>query len=327
MSMGKYMKQRRKWLLLLACCVLVFALSFLLYHLPLAAVLYPSALCAALVLGWFLADYRKQREKKKRLTHLAALPDDLTERLEEAPGSLEEAYETIIRNLSQREQDFRREQQRREADRADYYTTWVHQIKTPIASMYLSLENEDSPLSRSLGEELRRIEQYVQMVLTYQRLDSVDTDYVFRECPMDPLVKGALRKFAAQFIRKGIRLDYTPTQKSVVTDEKWLSFVVEQLLSNALKYTPQGTVSIYLEDGSLCIRDTGIGIAPEDLPRIFERGYTGCNGRSDKKASGLGLYLCRRICNNLGHNLTAESTPGVGTLMKLDVNQTRGRFE
>ena len=327
MSMGKYLKQRRKWLLLLACCVLVFAVSFLLYHLPLAAVLYPSALCAAMVLGWFLADYRKQREKKKRLTHLAALPDDLTERLEEAPGSLEEAYETIIRNLSRREQDFRREQQRREADRADYYTTWVHQIKTPIASMYLSLENEDSPLSRSLGEELQRIEQYVQMVLTYQRLDSVDTDYVFRECPMDPLVKGALRKFAAQFIRKGIRLDYTPTQKSVVTDEKWLSFVVEQLLSNALKYTPQGTVSIYLEDGSLCIRDTGIGIAPEDLPRIFERGYTGCNGRSDKKASGLGLYLCRRICNNLGHNLTAESTPGVGTLMKLDLNQTRGRFE
>ena len=327
MSMGKYLKQRRKWLLLLACCVLVFAVSFLLYHLPLAAVLYPSVLCAALVLGWFLADYRKQREKKKRLTHLAALPDDLTERLEEAPGSLEEAYETIIRNLSRREQDFRREQQRREADRADYYTTWVHQIKTPIASMYLSLENEDSPLSRSLGEELQRIEQYVQMVLTYQRLDSVDTDYVFRECPVDPLVKGALRKFAAQFIRKGIRLDYTPTQKSVVTDEKWLSFVVEQLLSNALKYTPQGTVSIYLEDGSLCIRDTGIGIAPEDLPRIFERGYTGCNGRSDKKASGLGLYLCRRICNNLGHNLTAESTPGVGTLMKLDLNQTRGRFE
>ena len=327
MSMGKYLKQRRKWLLLLACCVLVFAVSFLLYHLPLAAVLYPSALCAALVLGWFLADYRKQREKKKRLTHLAALPDDLTERLEEAPGSLEEAYETIIRNLSQREQDFRREQQRQEADRADYYTTWVHQIKTPIASMYLSLENEDSPLSRSLGEELQRIEQYVQMVLTYQRLDSVDTDYVFRECPVDPLVKGALRKFAAQFIRKGIRLDYTPTQKTVVTDEKWLSFVVEQLLSNALKYTPQGTVSIYLEDGSLCIRDTGIGIAPEDLPRIFERGYTGCNGRSDKKASGLGLYLCRRICNNLGHALTAESTPGVGTLMKLDLNQTRGRFE
>lgn len=319
MSMGKYLKQRRKWLLLLACCVLVFAVSFLLYHLPLAAVLYPSALCAALVLGWFLADYRKQREKKKRLTHLAALPDDLTERLEEAPGSLEEAYETIIRNLSRREQDFRREQQRREADRADYYTTWVHQIKTPIASMYLSLENEDSPLSRSLGEELQRIEQYVQMVLTYQRLDSVDTDYVFRECPMDPLVKGALRKFAAQFIRKGIRLDYTPTQKSVVTDEKWLSFVVEQLLSNALKYTPQGTVSIYLEEGCLCIRDTGIGIAPEDLPRVFEKGYTGGNGRIEKSASGIGLFLCRRVCDKLGAAISLTSGIGRGTTVLIDL--------
>ena len=327
MGMGNDLKQRRKWLLLLVCCVLVFAISFLLYHLPLAAVLYPSALCAMLVLGWFLADYRKLREKRKRLSHLAALPDDLTEQLEGEPGSLDEAYGDIIRNLYQREQNLRQEQQRREADRADYYTTWVHQIKTPIASMCLSLENEDSPLSRSLGEELQRIEQYVQMVLTYQRLDSVDTDYVFRECPLDPLVKGALRKFASQFIRKGIRLDYTPIEKSVVTDEKWLSFVVEQLLSNALKYTQQGAVSIYMEDGCLCLRDTGIGIAPEDLPRIFDRGYTGCNGRSDKKASGLGLYLCRRICANLGHPITAESTPGVGTLVKLDLNQTRGRFE
>lgn len=327
MRMGNDLIQRRKWLLLLVCCVLVFAGSFLLYHLPLAAVLYPSALCAMLVLGWFLADYRKLREKRKRLSRLAALPDDLTEQLEGEPGSLDEAYGDIIRNLYQREQDFRREQQRREAERADYYTTWVHQIKTPIASMYLSLENEDSPLSRSLGEELQRIEQYVRMVLTFQRLDSVDTDYVFRECPLDPLVKGALRKFAAQFIRKGIRLDYTPIEKSVVTDEKWLSFVVEQLLSNALKYTRQGAVSIYMEDGCLCIRDTGIGIAPEDLPRIFDRGYTGCNGRTDKKASGLGLYLCRRICANLGHPITAQSTPGVGTLMKLDLSQSQGRFE
>ena len=327
MGMGSYLKQRRKWLLLLLCCILVFAISFLLYHLPLAAVLYPSALCTVLVLGWFLADYRRQREKEKRLSQLAALPDDLTERLEGAPGSLEEAYGAIIRNLSQREQAFRQEQQRRETDRADYYTTWVHQIKTPIASMCLALENEDSPLSRSLGEELQRIEQYVQMVLTYQRLDSVDTDYVFRACPIDPLVKGALRKFAAQFIRKGIRLDYTPIEKKVVTDEKWLSFVLEQLLSNALKYTPQGTVSIYMAGSCLCIRDTGIGIAPEDLPRIFDRGYTGCNGRSDRKASGLGLYLCRRICANLGHPLSAESTPGKGTLMRLDLTQTRGIFE
>lgn len=325
--MLNYLRQRRKWLLLLICCALVFAGSFWLYHLPVAAVLYPSALCGVLVLGWFLADYRRQREKEKRLSYLAHLPDDLTERLEGAPGSLDEAYGQIIRNLFQREQSLRQEQQRRETDRTDYYTTWVHQIKTPIAAMRLLLESEDSPLSRNLGEELQRIEQYALMALTYQRLDSVDTDYVFRECQIDRVVRGAVRKFAGQFIRKGIRLDYTPMEKRIVTDEKWLCFVVEQLLSNALKYTQQGSVSIYMEGECLCIRDTGIGIAPEDLPRIFQRGYTGCNGRTDKRATGLGLYLCRRICQNLGHTITAQSTPGEGTLIALDLSQSRGTFE
>ena len=325
--MGSYLKRRRKWLVLLLCCVLVFIVSFFLYHLPLAAVLYPSGLCAVLVLGWFLDDFRKQRKLMKKLSCLASLPEDLPQQLSSPPGSLEAAYEEIIRNLGQREQRLSRQRQQQEAERADYYTTWVHQIKTPIASMRLALENEDTPLGRGLGEELQRIEQYVQMVLTYQRLDSADTDYLFRECAIDQVVKGALRKFAGQFIRKGLRLDYTPIEKTVVTDEKWLSFVVEQLLSNALKYTPQGGVSIYMEGESLCIRDTGIGIAPEDLPRIFERGYTGCNGRADKKATGLGLYLCRRICANLGHSISAESAPGAGTLVRLDLTQTRGPFE
>ena len=325
--MGSYLKQRWKWLVLLLCWVLLFFICFWLYHLPVAAVLYPSGLCGILLLGFLFLEYRELKKRGQRLERLSALPDDLPQQLNSPPGTEAYGYEEIIRNLYQREQALAQEQQRRETDRTDYYTTWVHQIKTPIASMRLALENEDSPLSRDLGEELQRIEQYAQMALTYQRLDSVDTDYVFRECAIDHVVKGALRKFAGPFIRKGIRLNYAPMDALVVTDEKWLSFVVEQLLSNALKYTPQGSVSIYLEEGCLCIRDTGIGIAPEDLPRIFDRGYTGCNGRTDQKATGLGLYLCRRICKNLGHTITAESTPGVGTLVKLDLRQNRSRLE
>ena len=120
-----------------------------------------------------------------------------------------------------------------------------------------------------------------------------------------------------------LTLDYKPVDVSVVTDEKWLLFVIEQLLSNALKYTLSGSVSIYLEaPRTLCIADTGIGIAPEDLPRIFERGYTGINGRDDKKASGIGLYLCRRICRSLGHSITASSSEN-GTVIRIDMSQTR----
>lgn len=318
---------KKKWWcrwLLLAACGGIFLGCFALYHLPLAAVLYPCGLCALVLLATMGAEYYSQRAKMKKLTALSGLPDDLTERLEEFEGQPDEAYRAIIRNLTAEAEQFRSQTRQREEEQRDYYTTWVHQIKTPIASMHLLLENEDSPFGRSVEAELQRIEQYAEMVLTYQRLDSVETDYVFRACDLDKLVKSAIRRFALSFIRKGIKLEYTPVTQTVVTDEKWLSFVVEQLLSNALKYTPSGTVSVYWEDESLCIRDTGIGISAEDLPRIFDRGYTGSTGRSDRKASGLGLYLCRRICKNLGHGISAASTPGKGTTVKLHFqNQDR----
>ena len=205
----------------------------------------------------------------------------------------------------------------------DYYTTWVHQIKTPIASMRLTLQSEDSAAARQLFEELQRIEAYVEMVLAFLRLDSDSKDYVFCECDLDTVIREAVKKFAVQFIRKKIELRYEPANVKVLTDEKWLSFVVEQILSNSRKYTDSGSISIFVEEPlTLCIKDTGIGIAQEDLPRVFEKSYTGYNGRSDKKASGIGLYLCRRICTNLGHTIDIESYPGKGTSVRIRLEHT-----
>ena len=210
----------------------------------------------------------------------------------------------------------------------DYYTVWAHQIKTPIAAMRLTLQNEDTPLTRKLTNDLYRIEQYVEMVLTFLRLNSDSTDYVFKEYDLDNIVKSAVKKFSSEFIGHKLRLIYDPLNTSVITDEKWLSFVIEQVLSNALKYTPSGSITISLVgEKTLRIEDTGIGIAPSDLPRIFENGYTGFNGRTDKKASGIGLYLCRRVCNNLGHTITANSTVDVGTAIDIDLTQTKLEME
>ena len=180
----------------------------------------------------------------------------------------------------------------------------------------------DTAEGRELSEELQRIEQYVEMVLCYLRLDSDSTDYLIRRCDLDEIVRQAVRKYSAQFIRKKIRLDYEPLEYSVLTDEKWLLFVIEQVISNSLKYTRSGTVRIYLDGEDLCIRDTGIGIAQEDLPRVFEKGYTGCNGRTDKKASGIGLYLCRRICAALGHDIIARSDE-TGTEIRIGLQREK----
>ena len=190
-------------------------------------------------------------------------------------------------------------------DMMEYYTIWAHQIKTPIAAMHLLLREEDSPHSRALEEELQRVEQYVQMVLGYLRLDGDTTDFVLRRCDLDAIVRRAVRNYAGSFIRKKLSLDYQGAKIWVLTDEKWLLFVIEQVLSNALKYTRTGKVTISLED----------------LPRVFDRGFTGCNGRLEQRSSGIGLYLCRRILDQLGHSIEIQSTPGKGTQVRLHLEQ------
>lgn len=335
----QYFMQRRKTVFAFCLFTLVFLCAFLLYHLPIGAVLYPAFVCSAMGLALLLFDMRLIWKRHCCLQELGHLLPAMRKGFP-APVYVEEAdYQQIIGKLCEEYRQLETEMDVRYSDMIDYYTVWAHQIKTPIASMHLYLRNQDSESARRIMEELTRIEQYVEMVLGYLRLDSDFTDYVIQEYDLDGIVKQAVKKFAGQFIRKKLRLNYQPLHTKVVTDEKWLQFVIEQIISNSLKYTESGMVTIEMENGSqeenpikgltakgsvaekeeavLCIRDTGIGIAPEDLPRIFEKGYTGYNGRSDKKASGIGLYLCRRICGNLGHAITAYSSMESGTVIRI----------
>ncbi len=321
---------RSKWPVFLTFFVFggVFAVTFFLYGLPLSAVLYPFFLCALLGAGGVIYHYSRTKKRHRLLQQIAARSADL---MDDLPGieSVEEGdYQQIICLL--REQVFRTQERAatRYSDTIEYFTLWAHQIKTPIAAMRLKLQNEDTHLSRQLRNDLNRIEQYVEMVLTFLRLESDSTDYVFRECDLDELIRSCARKFAGEFIDRKLKFDFQPTALHILTDEKWLGFVLEQLFSNALKYTPQGTVSVYAESPTvLCIRDTGMGIAPEDLPRIFENGFTGFNGRSDRKASGIGLYLCKQICSRLGHGIEAHSTLNRGTVIKLNLSVKKIEIE
>ncbi len=309
-------------------CAALYAVTFVFYRFPIKAVAYPTALCLALLLGFAAADMAKTRKKHAELERIKGFDAKLADTFPEAGGMIEADYQEIIYLMREQHEEAQQRSEQSLREMMDYYTVWVHQIKTPIASMCLALQNTDTAESRQLQSELGRIERYVEMVLTFLRLGSDSTDYVIKEYELDDIVRGAVKKLAGDFINKRIRLEYTELNEMVLTDEKWLSFVIEQVLSNALKYTPEGTVSVYLESPkTLCIRDTGIGIATEDLPRVFENGYTGYNGRSDKKASGIGLYLCRRICDKLGHTISAESKAGEGTVIRIGLDRKKLEIE
>lgn len=324
-----YFEKRKKSLLVFLLFIIIFGGVFFLYSLPLKAILYPALIC--MIIGGIILflDYRKAFSKHKRLSEIEKLNSALMERFPALETQDDIDYQNIIESLRGEINEIQTKEDLRYQDTVDYYTTWVHQIKMPIASMRLTLQNEDSDTARQISEDLFRIEQYVEMVLTFLRMGSDSSDYMFNEYDLDEIVKGCVKKFASQFIRKKIKLNYESLNVKVLTDEKWLAFVIEQLLSNAVKYTPAGgKVTIDLEKSkTLCIRDTGIGIASEDLPRIFEKGYTGYNGRSDKKASGLGLYLCKCICDNLGNSITANSSLDSGTVMRINLNRKELKIE
>lgn len=321
-SFGSYIWTRRRGAAALALFCAVFAGTFALYELPLEAVFYPAALCAGLGVCLLGLDFFRFWKRSRAVEQLAGQTAALIDRLPLPADAVEAGYQAIIRSLQAEVGALTEREGEKYREMTDYYTLWAHQIKTPIAAMRLTLRNEDTEVSRSLSRDLLRIEQYVEMVLAFLRLDSTSTDYVFQACPLDAVVRKAARRFSEEFIARRLKFIYQPIDAVAVTDAKWLGFVLEQVLSNGLKYTREGGITISMRGASaLCVADTGVGIEAEDLPRIFEKGFTGNRGRVDRQASGLGLYLCRRICKNLGVEIRAESEPGEGTAIVLDFKE------
>ena len=317
-----YLKERLFVLALLAAWALVFAGVFALYRLPAEAVAYAAALGTVGTLGAAAVDFGLWLRRLRTLEELRHRVTLGLEGLPEPWGAVEGAYQELLRCLYQDRLLGLSAAGAAQEDMIHYYTLWAHQIKTPIAAMNLLLQRDDTAQGRELSAELFKVEQYVEMVLQYLRLDGGGTDYLIREVPLEPLVRQAVRKYAPLFIHSRVSLDLRPIQGTALTDEKWLSLVVEQLLSNAVKYARGGAVTVFQEGEDLVILDNGIGIAAEDLPRVFERGYTGCNGRTDKRSTGIGLYLCKSVCDRLGHGLSISSQAGRGTEVRIALRRT-----
>ena len=240
----------------------------------------------------------------------------------EAQSPLERA---LAEKLEAREMELyqqRSDSERKLTDLLDYYTLWVHQIKTPIAaSQLLVAEVVDRQLKQQLEQEIFKIDSYTNLVLQYLRLESFHDDLVLKQVQIEDLVKEIIRKYALFFIQKDLNVNLHDLDKEIVTDKKWLLVVIEQIISNSLKYTKEGGLEIYMDGQELCIKDTGIGIKNSDVLRVFERGFSGYNGRLTQQSSGLGLYLSKKISEELGHQIRIESEVGKGTIVRIQFAQ------
>ena len=200
-----------------------------------------------------------------------------------------------------------------------YFLMWLHQIKTPMTVSKLLLDKPDDTTNTKLKMQLMYIEQYINMAMNYLKMIDHSTDMDITEVNLDDIIKNLLKKYSLLFIHNHISLEYQSNLAYVISDSQWLTILIEQILSNALKYTENGKIAIqYLEEKhALEIRDTGIGIRSEDIPKIFDRGYSGFNGRMNEKSSGLGLYLARKISERLNIQIEVESKLSKGSIFRL----------
>ena len=312
-----YLKKNIKVYILFVVFIAIFFIMFYLYNLPLEALIYTGSFCfLASVIASF-SDFVNYRESYKKLKFLEK---NILNDLEDLPKSLDiriDYYHKIIEKLYEELEKLTQENRQKNTDMVDYYSMWVHQIKTPIAAMNFLLDNEEVD-RKILQQELFKIERYVEMVLTYIRLDSISSDYVITKINLDEVVKESVKKYATIFINKKIKLNYVSHETMVISDKKWLSFAFEQILGNSVKYTStSGEIKIETCENKLVIEDNGMGIKEEDLPRIFEKGFTGFNGRYEKKSSGLGLYLCKKTLDKLGNHIEISSKVGEGTRIEI----------
>ena len=329
-----FIKQNYIWILMIVTMSCIHLLYMYLIGARKQDVVYAAVLDAILLLIIVLVGFFRYSSKVKALSNALERPVEEQAQLPEATDDVEMLYHRLLENQSIARSESESSAAIRQSQMRDYYSMWVHQIKTPISAMKLLLEAEREELGQlicddeqsqyllsdnmdSFEDELFRIEEYVSMALQYQRVSSTENDFVLEKVSVDGVIRDTIKKYAKIMIRRHIGINYSGTGQEVYTDGKWLAFILEQILSNAIKYTPQGFVTIETAEEKdrffITIKDTGIGIKAEDLPRVFEKGYTGYNGHADKKATGIGLYLCRQMADKLGHTIRMESEIGKGT--------------
>ena len=313
-----YLKERKTAIVMCFLFVLIFVLIFKLSNISANIALYPAIICIVLWIIYSIFKFYRYCKYHQYRVDIANHIEITLKNLPKPESLLEADYQNLLHVLMTYNRLQLSENNQKYNDMREYITLWTHEMKTPITAANLILNNLDNDDKYKLMEQLFEIERYVDTTLQFMRLDTMNSDLLLKEYSLIQIVKQGIKYYSKVFISKGISLKLDEFDVTVITDEKWLLFVIKQILSNALKYTDEGSISIYVvPEKTLIIEDTGIGISKEDIPRIFERGFTGYTGRLDKKATGIGLYLSKQILNKLNHNIKIYSEPRKGTRVEI----------
>lgn len=319
-----YLIKNIKYIISLTVFLCIFLIIFILYNAEIQAVWYSFFLCFCFLSVFFSFDFCHFYKKHIVLNSLKNYVITEINDLPESIDIIEKDYQKLIYILHNHIKESEIKATTAKSEMLDYYTLWAHQIKTPISAMNLLMQSVTD--SREMKLELFKIEKYVEMALQYLKLENISSDMILKQYKLKEIINQAVKQYSLFFIQKKIKLDIKNFECDVITDKKWLLFVLEQIISNALKYTYSGTITIYMDYSkakTLVIEDTGIGIIQEDLPRIFEKGFTGVNGRIYQKSTGLGLYLCKSILKRLSHDISIDSEIGKGTKVFIDLYQEK----
>lgn len=243
----------------------------------------------------------------------------LPEMLKEASFIQGEKLNCILKEISRDMHENVKYYKDLQADYREYIETWVHEIKTPIASTKLIIENNQNEVTNKIDFQLDRIEGFVEQVLYYSRSNNVYKDYIIKKIDLDNVVRNVVKRNYRDFIHKKIKLDIKNTNEIVYTDGKWAEFIINQIIGNSIKYlsNKEAIINIYsvkkANSVMLIIDDNGVGIIDKDINRVFEKGFTGDNGRRFSKSTGMGLYLCEKLCSKLGLKISIDSEVSKGT--------------
>ncbi|MBP3964959.1 sensor histidine kinase [Paenibacillus lignilyticus] len=328
MTFLSYLKDKRYYISWFAAVLLFVTVMLIVSGNGWSDVAYIDGSCIVFAAIYVVAGYYYRRSFYKELAELLhsgelerfeALPEPQNEAQSLYFGLLRSQQETYVKRLQQVQLEMK--------DHQDFVMSWIHEVKLPITASKLLLSgSDDKPVDElvdKLEDEISKIDGYVEQALYYSRIDSFSKDYFIHEIGISAVVKGSVKKYAKLFITKRIRFLLAPSDEMfVASDSKWLAFMIDQIMANALQYTAEGgeVTAFCEEDGSerrLVIRDTGIGIPPEEVHRVFDKGFTGSNGRSHTKSTGMGLYLVKQLAAKLGHEVSIASEEGAYTAVTI----------